>query len=117
MAMRQQLAWGTRDKATEQDGSKQPHSALIFEPPDMRGDLSDEGERACSLAREHLLRARSRALFELLSRLSDAASPSDVRVGLRAAALVREGVRLPRQSISLTEPFDIFREDGWREPA
>ncbi len=80
-------------------------------------DSSEERERAYSLALEYLLRARGRALFELLSRLSDAASSSDVRVGLLAAALVREGVRVPRQLISSTEPFDYSENDDWSEPA
>jgi len=74
---------------------------------------------AWRLAREHLLLAGSRAVFELLSNLGAAGSPADVRVRLRAAALVREGVRLPsqRQSTFLTEDFTPLNDDGWGQPA
>jgi hypothetical protein len=72
---------------------------------------------ACRLAREHMLLASSRAVFELLSKLGAAGSPADVRVRLRAAALVREGVRLPRQSTFLREVFTPSDNDGWGQPA
>jgi hypothetical protein len=92
-------------------------TALMCRPRRKIVDLSEERERAHSLAQECLLRARGRALFELLSGLSGAASPSDVRVGLRAAALVPEGVRLPHESTSSTDPFDGLENDGWKELA
>lgn len=94
-------------------------TALMLRPRGMKEELKEERERAYSLAREHLLLARSRAVFELLSKLGATGSPADVRVGLRAAALVREGVRLPRQrqSTFLTEVFSTSDNDGWGQPA
>ena len=73
---------------------------------------------ACRLAREHLLLASSHAVFELLSNLGAAGSPADVRVRLRAAALVREGVRLPRQRQSTfsTEVFTPSDNDSRGQP-
>ncbi len=69
--------------------------------------LDEERERAYSLARECVLRARSRALFELLANIKGAASPSDVRVGLQAAALVRESVHLPENQGSSLKITDL----------
>ena len=69
-------------------------------------DLSDEREQARSLALKYLLQARRRAVFELLSSLGDATSPSEVRVGLWAAALLREGTHLPLRHVSRTERLD-----------
>ena len=74
--------------------------------------LDEERKCAYSLAREHLLRARGRALFEVLSNLDGAANPSDVRVGLRAAALVRESVRLPEDPSSWMETLDYSETAG-----
>jgi hypothetical protein len=65
--------------------------------------LDGESERAYTLAREHVLRARSQALFELLANINGTASPSDVRVGLQAAALVRESVQLPEKITDFEE--------------
>ena len=59
-----------------------------------------------------MLRARGRALFEVLSNLDGAANPSDVRVGLRAAALVRESVRLPEDPSSWMETLDYSETAG-----
>src|SRR4030042_3059301 len=72
-------------------------TATISTPPWAGSSSKEELETACRLAREHLLRARSRAVFELLSKLGADGSPAGVRARLRAVALVREGVRLPRR--------------------
>lgn len=94
-------------------------TATISAPPWAETGPKEELEMACRLAREHLLRASSRAVFELLSELGTAGSPADVRVRLRAVALVREVVRLPRQRrlTFLTEVFTPSDNDGWGQPA
>jgi hypothetical protein len=89
-------------------------------PPQRAANGSkDESGTACRLAREHLLLASSRAVFDLLSKLDAAESPADVRVRLQAAALVRESVRLPRrrQSAFLTEVLTASDNDDWEQPA
>jgi hypothetical protein len=79
--------------------------------------LDEESERAYMLARECVLRARSRALFELLSTINGTASPSDVRVGLQAAGLVRESLRLPKNRRTYADVIDYAEIAGHREPA
>jgi hypothetical protein len=91
-------------------------TVLMLRPRGMKEELKEERERAYSLAREQMLRARSRAVFELLSGLGNATSPADVRARLRAADLVREGVRLPRQSTSPTDALDYLGNDYGRDP-
>jgi hypothetical protein len=94
-------------------------TATISAPPLAGSGSKEELEMASRLAREQLLLASSRAVFELLSKLGAAGSPADIRVRLRAAALVREGVRLPRQrqSTFLTEVFTPSDNDDWGQPA
>lgn len=94
-------------------------AATISAPTVAENGSKEELEMAWRLAREHLLLASSRAVFELLSNLGAGGSPTDVRVRLRAAALVREGVRLPRQrrSTFLTEVLAPLDDGGWGQPA
>ncbi len=74
--------------------------------------LSEERARARSLARDRVLRARSRVLFELLSAINGTIKPSDVRIGLQAAALVRESICLPEDQETSREAGAGYEETG-----